>query len=258
MREEDTGTTESDSEKEIGFAGKADDQEEDGGKDTYEDEDKDFVDQFTVHSLKDEHLKSDCKPDPDLETKSMIHVCKLEETANQMTNGAEITAIVIPEKTPVLSINSSSEYKKAKFEGVCLDTGAATSVCGLAQAKAYARFAGFRFRSSESQKAFRFGAVRSTSMGNIVVRMPIPGHSYVEICVDVVGPNIPLLIGLEALDRFRLHANNIQNLLVHDKRGLGIPLTRKGRSYVLRMGRADSLHDGRIEEKAQGTLAPCQ
>lgn len=64
-------------------------------------------------------------------------------------------------------------------------------------------------------------------MGKIVVRLLIPGHSFIEVKVDVVKPNIPMLIGLDALDANGMYVNNIQNLLVHNDTKWGIPLVRK-------------------------------
>lgn len=74
----------------------------------------------------------------------------------------------------------------------------------------------------------RFGSTRQPSLGIIIVRMPVPGHSIIEVKVEIVSPNIPMLIGLDTLDKFGIYVNNIQNLLVHDKIKWGIPLIRKG------------------------------
>ena len=60
----------------------------------------------------------------------------------------------------------------------------------------------------------------------IDVRLPIPGDSYIQITVDIVRANIPLLIGLDALDEYQLYVNNIQNLLIHDRIGWIVPLQR--------------------------------
>lgn len=59
--------------------------------------------------------------------------------------------------------------------------------------------------------------------------MPIPGHSFIEVRVDVVAYNIPMLLGLDALDKFGIYVNNVKDVLVHDRAGWTIPLTRKAR-----------------------------
>ena len=132
----------------------------------------------------------------------------------------------IPDEAPLLHTHASSQTGNQTFQGACLDTGASTSVCGAQQAKAYLRFVGFKFNPGQSQRTFRFGRDKAKSLGTIVVRIPVPGNAYLELKVDVVHPNVPLLMGLDAMDKFTVYVNNVQNLLVHDKLGWAIPLQR--------------------------------
>nr|AHF58602.1 polyprotein [Chondrus crispus] len=153
-----------------------------------------------------------------------IHMTDIISTTNDIATSTHQQSRDLDE-IPIHETEHSDDDKT--FRGACLDTGATTSVCGLNQAKAYASFAGFKYKPKKSNKVFRFGGNRARSMGTIVIRIPIPGNLYVELKVDVVEHDIPLLIGLDALDRFGLYVNNVQDMLVHDNSRWTIPLERK-------------------------------
>lgn len=105
---------------------------------------------------------------------------EVEGKTNSNDNGSAFKRddLVIPQAAPVLPIHVTTEGDEtAKFGGVCLDTGASTSFCGLEQAKAYAVFAGFKLQLNGGPRTFKFGSARSRSMGVIIVRIPVPGHS---------------------------------------------------------------------------------
>lgn len=87
----------------------------------------------------------------------------------------------------------------------------------------------------------KFGGTRARSLGTIIVRIPTPSRGYIEIQVDVVRPNIPLLIGLDALDKFGLYVNNVRNLLVHDNYGWGTSLERSNGYVYFKWGGNDIL-----------------
>lgn len=67
----------------------------------------------------------------------------------------------------------------------------------------------------------------SDSLGAIMVRMSIPGHSFFEATVENVEQNIHMLMGLNALDKFGVCINDVKDLLIYDRNGWKIPLTRK-------------------------------
>ena len=63
--------------------------------------------------------------------------------------------------------------------------------------------------------------------------MPTPDGSFIHIEADVVTANIPLLLGLDVLDREQLVADNVLNQLQCHHRGWSIPISRKhGHMYV--------------------------
>ena len=157
-----------------------------------------------------------------------ITYCAGSAQANQKSPSHSMAKNTIPSKVVILPINASTPVTAGEFEGVCLDTGASTSVSGSRQAEAYAAFIGCKILPKPTRRVFRFGAHVEPSIGTMVVRIPTPGDAFIEIKVDIVAANIPLLIGLDALDQFSLYINNVQNLLVHDKLRWAIPLTRQG------------------------------
>lgn len=76
--------------------------------------------------------------------------------------------------------------------------------------------------SKGSRRTLKFEAVFSCSLGVIFVRVPTPGPSFVGVTVEVVDPNIPVLIVLDALGHSGMYFNNVRNLLVHEKAEWGI------------------------------------
>lgn len=165
--------------------------------------------------------------DPDTDPDAAEDNCNLSRGTSQKALRSTDHHISIPKEAAVLPIHAATKVQAQLFRGACLDTGASTSVYGLPQAKAYAAFIGCKFSPKPSKKAFRFGATKERSLGTIDVRLTIPGNSYIQISVYIVRANIPLLIGLHALDEYQLYVNNIQNSLVHDKIGWGISLQRR-------------------------------
>ena len=78
-----------------------------------------------------------------------------------------------------------------------------------------------------SNSAFRFGDGTHKSLGTIPVRIPTPNSGYLHVDVDVVRPDVPLLIGLDILDQEQLIPNNVENQLESRLYGWSIPITRK-------------------------------
>jgi hypothetical protein len=114
-----------------------------------------------------------------------------------------------------------------------LDSGAQTSVVGLAQAKAYCRYRGVRFKTKASEKAFRFWTQRQKSLGDLLVRIPLADGSFVPFEMGVVKDDIPMLVGLDVLDRYALTIDNVDNVLDSRINGTKTPLARKlGHVYL--------------------------
>lgn len=153
-------------------------------------------------------------------------------------------------------INVATKCELTSFQGACLDTGACTSVCGRVQAEAYAKLVGFKFNPKPSARVFRFGGVSTKSLGAIHVRIPIPGHMFIQVHVDVVEPNVPLLIGLDALDKHSLYINNVRNLLLSEKFRWGIPLQHKNGHLYLQWGAEVLFTIGELKKMHNGFFHP--
>ena len=120
-----------------------------------------------------------------------------------------------------------------KFKGACLDSGAQQSVIGKTQAKAYCTLTGTKMKLRPSMKAFRFGDGVFNSLGTIHIRIPTPDGSFLFLDIDVVQANVPMLVGLDILDRYYLVPDNVENLLVNKKANWKMPITRKfGHLYL--------------------------
>ena len=119
------------------------------------------------------------------------------------------------------------------WHGACIDSGAQKTVIGLPQAKAYCRYTGTPFRPIRNNNAYRYGVGQKRSLGSIEIRIPTPGNSFLPVRVDVVSADIPLLLGLDLLDKCRMYFNNVRNLLCFPDINWEIPIARKlGHAYV--------------------------
>ena len=127
----------------------------------------------------------------------------------------------------------STPTLKTPWQGACLDTGAQRTVIGLRQAKAYCRYTGTKFRLVSSKNRYRFGNDRQSSLGSLTIQIPfLDSHATIER-VDVVNSDVPLLIGLDLLDKYGIFINTITNRLHCPQLQLQTPLVRKnGHVYL--------------------------
>lgn len=125
-----------------------------------------------------------------------------------------------------------SKSDKLKFNKACIDTGAQKTVIGKKQAQAYCRSQGMSMRLQKSNTSFRFGNGKHDSLGIITVRIPTRDDE-ISLEVDVVQPDVPLLLGLDVLDREQLVPDNVENLLESRLYGWAIPIIRSfGHMYI--------------------------
>lgn len=68
-------------------------------------------------------------------------------------------------------------------------------------------------KRGKSIASFRFGDRTHTSMGTIPIQIPVPGGTFIHLEIDLVPPDVPLLIGLDILDQEQLVAKNLENEL---------------------------------------------
>lgn len=141
----------------------------------------------------------------------------------------------VPE-TNIAHSGLASQYSSKSFEGACADTGAQKSVCGLAQAKEYCRTSKQPFRLVASPYSYKFGDGIRASLCRIDVRMGISKGYFLQFWVDVVDADIPLLLGQDLLDKHKLVADNVENVLHSKKEGWTIPIVRAHGHLFVRWG----------------------
>lgn len=126
-----------------------------------------------------------------------------------------------------LSIYAISEDRN-QFEGACLDTGASRSVVGRAQAESYCKYMGIPLMIEEQQKkVFKFGSQKAKSLGKAKFYIPYANDKRMDIDIDVVDVNVPLLLGLPTLDEYKMYVNNVEDLIVCTSPKWSSPITRK-------------------------------
>jgi hypothetical protein len=102
------------------------------------------------------------------------------------------------------------------FDGACLDCGAQRSVVGMAQANAYASLSGKNLDLHARSFRFKFANAVLPSIVTIKYLLPNP-KGYIPITLDIVDGDVPLLVGLDVLDRHRLVPNNSNDVLERRK-----------------------------------------
>lgn len=80
---------------------------------------------------------------------------------------------------------------------------------------------------------FQFGVGRQRIKGTITIRIPIADH-FLAVTLDVVPANLPLLIGLDVIDRYKVSVDAARNQLSSVDGSWCVPLQRKnGHLYYL-------------------------
>ena len=124
---------------------------------------------------------------------------------------------------------------KEKFQGACLDTGAQHTVIGKPQAEAYR--ASIRqeadLETEKELRSYRLCGCTFDTLGAVSIRLPIAEDYFVPLFVNVIAWNVPFLLGLDIMDRYRMYVNKVTNHLVCVNEGVAVPVVRKyGRIYL--------------------------
>jgi hypothetical protein len=103
----------------------------------------------------------------------------------------------------------------------------------LTQARGYCKFLGIPFALSINERVFVFGVDKWNSLGIRHMRLPAPNNSLIMLEVDVVLTNVPMLLGLDVLDKFGLCADTVHIVLHCTAEYWTLPLVRKlGHVYL--------------------------
>jgi hypothetical protein len=65
------------------------------------------------------------------------------------------------------------------------------------------------------------------SLGILHMRLPTPNRSFIMLEVDVVPTSVPMLLGLDVLDKFGLCADTVHNVLHCTAEDWTLTLVRK-------------------------------
>jgi hypothetical protein len=169
----------------------------------------------------------------------------------------DFPCVVFPERETGLNANSTSapvpiyamdcqvptlsrKQSRGRFMGAAIDTGAERSIIGIRQAENYCRETGRPLKLTESNLLFRFGdAIPRRSLRTLPVCMPTPDGAL-AFSADVVDAEVPLLLGMDTLDKHRLQLLTVSNCL--EQVGLDgntswrIPVTRIGGHAYIEFG----------------------
>ena len=119
--------------------------------------------------------------------------------------------------------------------GACVDAGAQKSVIGKQPAPAYFRYIGEEFRPILQNRParFKFGNRRHVGIGCVQIRIPINESHVLCPCIAVVDVDVPLLLGLDFLDEYKMNVNSANDMLDLESHLWSLPLTRKmGHLYL--------------------------
>jgi hypothetical protein len=123
--------------------------------------------------------------------------------------------------------------KKYCWNGACIDIGAQRTVIGLSQARGYCKFLGIPFALSISKRVSVFGVDKWNSLGIFHIRLPTPNGSFIMLEVNVAPTIVPMLLGLDVLDKFGLCADTVHNVIHCTAEDWNLPLVRKlGQVYL--------------------------
>ena len=115
------------------------------------------------------------------------------------------------------------------FHGICIDSAAQRSVVGVEQAKAYCNLFNLPFSpSKENERAiFSFGTHKHFGLGSLTVRIPVAPTHFISLSVEVVDTNVPFLLGLDTMERYKMVLDTDKCTLSSKLEGWHISLRKK-------------------------------
>lgn len=125
----------------------------------------------------------------------------------------------------------------AIFHGLCLDEGAPHSVVGISQWMAYLRtyhLPDYLLQIKPHKSSITFGGkgknrVQVRTVGTVIIRIPLPAHSYFDYKSLLIHNDVPMLLGLKTQTKLRAvsrkHPSNPS--ITFESIGITLPLTLK-------------------------------
>ncbi|CDF36767.1 unnamed protein product [Chondrus crispus] len=115
------------------------------------------------------------------------------------------------------------------FHGICIDSAAQKSVVGVEQAKAYCSLFNVPYSPSTSnaKNVFSFGTHKHLGLGLLTVRVPIAPTHFISLSVEVVDTNVPFLLGLDNMEKYKMVVDTDKGMLSSKLEGWQIRLRKK-------------------------------
>lgn len=151
-----------------------------------------------------------------------VHISNVSQTEDR-----EEEATYMINRSQSAPKSKGLRYGKSEFAGACLDTGAQRSVCGLNQAIAYNDIHPGSLKMVDSSVRFKFGEKVAKSIGKVSIKFPIDQFNHMDLTIDVVHVDIPLIIGLDILRSQKLLVNYVENTLQYCNEKISRPITFK-------------------------------
>ena len=121
--------------------------------------------------------------------------------------------------------NWKSRCSDSLFDGICVDNGTQTSVRGKTKSEEYCKTVSIPLVLRPSLMKFKFG--NTQSLGIMKFRFPCPHGGSIDVEMDFIDLDIPLLLGLRELRTQRLLVDFLSNTLSCKHQGWSTRLCEK-------------------------------
>lgn len=157
-----------------------------------------------------------CVPTPESKSHQILPIPVSDRDEIIQTNG--YGSVILLEATDILTAQQllKPKYTHSTFDGVCVYTGAQLSVCDSKKARAYCRSVNIPFVLRPSHLSFKFGNVITPSLGIMKFRFPCPTGGSLDIDINVVDLDVPLLLELRELRQHQLLVDYLNNTMKTD------------------------------------------
>lgn len=86
---------------------------------------------------------------------------------------------------------------------------------------------GFTFRPKNNSNKYKFVEYQQASLGSLMILIPITGHRIIKLNADVVPADVPILIGIDVLDKYKMYPNTVKTKFFCPELDIDIPPTLK-------------------------------
>lgn len=115
----------------------------------------------------------------------------------------------------------------SQWEGACLDTGTQKTVIGYSNRKRTVSSQNKNLKNTTSNSTYRFGNDYQQSVRSLNICISLSENIFKAEMVDVLHAEIPFVIGLDTMDKYKMTVDNVQNTICFHKLQLETPLVRK-------------------------------